>query len=221
MPYPKKQIIFGGCGGMYNYLLGVASVLQHKMDLRDCVFCGVSAGCFPAMLLALGEPIDTINEKWNIPFLREVNNHTFGAFGVWNSIVRKYTMEHLPQDAYKQLSGKLYISITRLHPYMKLKNEIISHYDSNKMLVNALIASSFVPFFDTKLTHNYNGGCYLDGSLTNGNPIPFPNVPTMKFTIDKWRPIKLSWLWCWSDENWTRQLYKLGKHDANNHHKKN
>jgi hypothetical protein len=36
----KKQVIFGGCGGLYNYFLGIASVLQEKYDLSNIIFGG-------------------------------------------------------------------------------------------------------------------------------------------------------------------------------------
>ena len=32
-----------------------------------------------------------------------------------------------------------------------------------------------------------------------------------------WRQIETNWLWIWSDINWARKLYELGKEDAMKH----
>lgn len=232
MTSSKIQLVFGGCGGMYNYVLGISSVLQKKFDLSNCIFTGVSAGCFPAMMLALGEDIETKFKTWNLPFLRKINKRPFGALCVWNDEVKRVTLENLPDDAYQRLSDRLFISLSRIpYPYsysfsetnatapsynMGLKNEIVSKFHSNQDLVDAVIASSFVPFFDKKLAYKFRDNYYVDGSLTNYRPIPLPTEtnPVIDIRRDTWRKNHTSWLYCWSHENWVNLIYNWGKTDA-------
>lgn len=75
------QIGFGGCGGMYNYFLGVASVLQEEYDLENVVFSGVSAGCFPAAILALGLDVKEFFYKDNICLIEHAATCSIGGLG--------------------------------------------------------------------------------------------------------------------------------------------
>jgi hypothetical protein len=75
------QIGFGGCGGMYNYFLGVASVLQEEYDLTDVIFSGVSAGCFPAAILALGMDAKEFFYKDNLCLIDHAATCSFGGLG--------------------------------------------------------------------------------------------------------------------------------------------
>lgn len=75
------QIGFGGCGGMYNYFLGVASVLQDEFDLSGVVYSGVSAGCFPAMVLALGLNAKEFFFKDNLCLIEHASTCSFAGLG--------------------------------------------------------------------------------------------------------------------------------------------
>lgn len=78
------QLGFGGCGGMYNYFLGVASVLQEEFDLRDVIFSGVSAGCFPALVLALGMDVKEFFFKENIPLIEAAAQSSYAGLGKYD-----------------------------------------------------------------------------------------------------------------------------------------
>jgi predicted patatin/cPLA2 family phospholipase len=128
-----------------------------------------------------------------------------------------WTMSKLPDNAYKLVSGRLYCSLTSVPDF---QNHIISHWTSNQDLLDCIMASAFVPIFDTgKLTAHFRGHRFVDGSLTNSLPYPLGNnaqaqTPSCVIRYDMWRPNNRSWLWCWSDEDWARQLYAWGKEDA-------
>jgi hypothetical protein len=217
MANTQRQLVFGGCGGMYHYMGGIASVIQENFQLGpETIISGSSAGCFPGMLLALGMNIDEMFETWNIPFLQEVNTYRFGALGHWNNAVRRWTRTKLPENAYQQLSGRFHISLTSVPD---LKNHIIGDWNSNEDLIEGVMTSSFIPVFDLgKLTSSFRGKSYVDGSLTNSFPLPLGNdVPSCIIKRDMWRPNNISWLWCWTDEEWARKLFTWGKEDASDH----
>jgi hypothetical protein len=74
---------------MYNYSLGVAAIIQKNFQLGpETVISGSSAGCFPALMVALNLDIEDMFESWNIPLLKEVNSYRFGALCHWNNAVR-------------------------------------------------------------------------------------------------------------------------------------
>ena len=215
----KVQLTFAGCGGMYNYALGVAAVIQSKFVLDNVVIAGSSAGCFPAMLLALGLDVRTLFESWNIPFLQEVNSKWMGALTNWNGIVRKWTMKQLPKDAYKRLNGRFHVSHSNVHfsrCSYSLSNNMVSDWQSNNDLLDGIIASSFIPLFDIgKMTMKFRGNRVIDGSFTNSYPLPLgENVPSLVIRRDMWRQNKKSWLWCWTDAEWARKQFAWGNEDA-------
>ena len=47
-------------------------------------------------------------------------------------------------------------------------------------------------------------------------PQPLKDVPTFIVIINIWRDYKISWFWCWSDIEWSMQLFNWGVEDANN-----
>jgi len=217
----KAQIVFSGCGGMYNYVLGIASIIQENFDLTNVVIGSASAGCFPGLFLGLDLDIVELFETFNIELCSKVNSYRFGAIGVWNTIVKYYTMKKLPYDAYKRVSNKLFISLSKISLF-SLSNCIVSNFTSNEDLVDCIMASSFVPIFDLfKLGATFRNELYMDGVLTNNSPIPYPplTVPILNIDYNMWRFGKKTWkaVYVYTDEKYIRQLFKLGREDALSH----
>ena len=214
---PTIQLVFGGCGGMYNYNLGVASIIQKHFTLgSNVIISGASAGCFPAILSTLNMDIDDLFELWDIPFLREINSFKFGALCKWNKVVRKWIEPQLDEDSYQRANSRFYCSLTSVPSFT---NHIVSNWKNNQDLVDGILASCFLPIFDIgKLTANFRGRRYIDGSFTNSYPLPLGDkTPSFIIKRNMWRENNLSWLWCWSDEAWARKLFNWGKEDALNH----
>ena len=220
---PSAQIIFGGCGGMYSYELGIASILQKEFDLNNVIYSAVSAGSFPATLMALNMDISILHKSWNLPFLKEVNSHYFGALGVWNNIVRKWTLPTLSLDAYKKCNSRLFLSMSSVNSFIyspRLKNELISEWKSNEDLLDGIMASSFVPLFDIgKLTATFRNKRYIDGIMTDNCPKPFKtnDIPTLDIEYNMWRDMNYNWQWCWSSPEWHTTLYEWGREDTLKH----
>jgi hypothetical protein len=223
----KAKIVFSGCGGMYHYISGIASVIQEQFDLTDVIITSASAGCFPAVLLALNINIIEAFNNWNIPFLKEVNSYLLGSLGIWNSIVKKWTIKYLndDKDYYKKAINKLFCSITTVNFSLTKKpifeNILVSDWKSNEDLVDGIMSSAFVPLFDIgKLTNSYRNKKCIDGSLTNNQPDPYPesDVPTIVITYDMYKTHNKSWylVWCWSSPKWSTELFEMGRRDTLN-----
>ena len=97
---------------------------------------------------------------------------------------------------------------------------LISDWKSNEDLVDGIMSSAFVPCFDIgKLTNLYRNKRCIDGSITNNNPIPYPelDIPKLVISYDMWRPtMSKSWylVWCWSSPKWSKYLFELGRKDT-------
>ena len=109
----KRQLVFGGCGGMYNYFLGIALVIQEnfKEQLDDTLITGTSGGCFPALLLSVNIDISNTIKELNEPILNEVNKCRLGAFYNFNDISRKLSLEYLnklDENIYQKANGILF-----------------------------------------------------------------------------------------------------------------
>jgi predicted patatin/cPLA2 family phospholipase len=210
---PKAQLIFAGGGGKYNYSLGVLQYIQENFDLSDVVVSGSSSGCFPAVVAVSGLDSETMFESWNVPLLNEVNRHTFGATAIWNRIVRSYTTKHIPPNTYMRANGRLFIQLTK---FPSFEGELVSDWKSHNDMLDAMMASSFVPIFDMfKLTAKFRGNRFIDGSISDRNPTPFNSeIPSFVVRADMWRKMPNSYFWCWSDEAHARKLFAWGKEDA-------
>ncbi|TMW65706.1 hypothetical protein Poli38472_008348 [Pythium oligandrum] len=205
------QIGFGGCGGMYNYFLGVASVLQEEYDLENVIFSGVSAGCFPATILSLGIDVKEFFFKENIPLIEDAAQSTYAGLGRWIPMVKKNMLDMLPPDAYKKVDKKLYFSITEIP---NLQNHLVTSWESNEDMVDCMLTSAHVPLYTTSLVSSYRGKKFVDGGLSNNTPLAHPDRPHKVFQIWKWRWISPTWVLVTTDADWAVQLFHMGREDA-------
>lgn len=75
---------------------------------------------------------------------------------------------HLPEDAHKRASGRLFISLTRIHDK---SNVVLSEFRYREQLIKAILAGSFIPTYSGFLPKPYRGVRYIDGSVTNNLPV--------------------------------------------------
>lgn len=206
-----KQIIFGGCAGMYHYFLGIASVLQEKFVMSDVVFGCVSGGSFPALALILDLPVRELHETWNKEILRELNKSSLKAFSRLNGIVFEKSKKYIPVDAHITAKNRLFISLTE---FPSLKNHIVHYWQTIDSLLDCIQASCFIPIFDKRFWTIFDSTKYVDGGLSNNKPIPYPESPYIYITTNKWREIPLHWYWCYTSETWSDQLFEWGVSDT-------
>uniref|UniRef100_K3WDF3 PNPLA domain-containing protein n=1 Tax=Globisporangium ultimum (strain ATCC 200006 / CBS 805.95 / DAOM BR144) TaxID=431595 RepID=K3WDF3_GLOUD len=209
------QIGFGGCGGMYNYFLGVASILQvEEYDLENVIFSGVSAGCFPATILALGINAKEFFFKENIPLIEHAAACSYAGLGKWIPLVKKNMLAMLPEDAYKKGDQKLYFSVTEVPA---LKNHVITTWESNEDMVDCMLSSGHVPLYTDSLVSSYRGKKFVDGGLTNNHPIVHPTAPHAMLQIWKWRWISPTWILVTTNADWATEMFRMGREDATKH----
>lgn len=71
-----------------------------------------------------------------------------------NGLIQDSLTNALPPNAHKLASGRLRISVTRIDG----KNEILSQFDSNDDLIQAIKCSCFIPIYSGLLYVPLNGG---------------------------------------------------------------
>lgn len=170
MPY---HFSFSGCGFLGIYHLGVSACLKQHVPnlLEDCKIAGASAGSFVACCLITGCSIDEctsyvlrlVDQAESQPILGPLHPR----FKLMSEL-HESMLQVLPEDAYKIATGRLFISLTR---YKDLKNVIVSEYESNTELIDAMLCSGFIPFYCGIIPPRYKGDYYWDGGLSDNQPI--------------------------------------------------
>ena len=135
------NLSFSGAGFLGIYQIGVASCLKFYgkklLDQVECIGCS-SAGALTACMLACDMDLEA-----SVQFVMHLASKVHGKIlGPLNpefdpcGKIRKTFMTYLPEDAYKRVTGKLFISLTRVSDW---KNVIVSDFSNNKELVDVSI----------------------------------------------------------------------------------
>ena len=229
----KRTITFTGCGGLWNYLFGVACYMQQnfEIDPSTTAFASASAGAYPAFLLAAGIDVEEFHHSANRQFIESVQedlkDSRSAALGVWNDAIKEHftpavTSRLTPSELADVLHRRHYISLTRLP---SLENELIGEFDSVDDLVEGFIASGFLPIYDRSghLGATWRGQRFFDGGLSDNEPLPFDDVPSLVLSPSKWREhedvgsvvpvpfVRANWEWC-------NAKFELGFQDAKARH---
>ena len=213
-----KKIVFCGCGGLYNYSLGIAKIIQElKKEIPEIEleYIGISAGCYPALLLALDLDITKLFYSFNKELLENINKCYLGSFTNWYSYVKKYSLKYIPEDSFK--TNNLCISFTTITGAISIENKLINKWESNEDLISCMIASSYIPVFGGNICTNYKGQKCIDGTLTFDYKDCKDTDNILYIYPDKWWEIKYRWYYVFSDFNWAKECYNLGiKHAIEN-----
>lgn len=156
------------------YQLGVVgALLRHGERLMGGLQAcgGASAGALvAAMLLAAPDKIESC-EDFTYRFARSVRRQSLGAVTPGYDFMlelRKGIEDILPQDAHQRVEGRLHVSLT--HSKTR-RNHIVTSFGSRDELVQALLASSFVPFYAGLKPVKFQGQTWIDGGFTDSLPI--------------------------------------------------
>ncbi|EQC32357.1 hypothetical protein SDRG_10104 [Saprolegnia diclina VS20] len=216
MPSYKRgepvQIGFGGCGGFYNYLLGVASVVQEHFDLSSAIFSGSSAGCFPALVLALGLDVKTFFHEPNMALIRDAKRKTYHGLGSWIPLTKEHMLQTLAPDAYQIADKRFYCSVTKVP---SLQNELITSWSCNEDMVDCMLTSGHVPLYHPNWVKEFRGQKYIDGSVSNNAPVPHADAfPSHVFQIRAWREIWPHWVLVSTNSDWAYEQFQMGRSDT-------
>ncbi|XP_026472566.1 1-acylglycerol-3-phosphate O-acyltransferase Pnpla3-like [Ctenocephalides felis] len=97
------------------------------------------------------------------------------SFNIQN-VLLEGLQKFLPEDAHLRVNGKLHISLTRVYDG---KNVIVSQFNSREDLLQALLASCFIPVFSGLLPPRFHGIRYMDGGFSDNLPTIDENTVTV------------------------------------------
>ncbi|KAJ8922499.1 hypothetical protein NQ315_007529 [Exocentrus adspersus] len=165
--YLKMNLSFAGCGFLGIYHVGVACCFRkYAPHLLLNKISGVSAGAIAACCLICDLPIGEMTSDV-LKVATEARSRSLGAFSPSfniHQLLLEGFEKFLPDDAHIRVSGKLHVSLTRVHDG---KNVVVSQFDSREELIQVLLASAFIPFFSGLIPPKYKGVRYLDGGWSN------------------------------------------------------
>ncbi|XP_011694955.1 PREDICTED: patatin-like phospholipase domain-containing protein 3 isoform X2 [Wasmannia auropunctata] len=173
------NLSFAGCGFLGIYHVGVAVCFKkYAPHLLLNKISGASAGAIAACCLLCDLPLGEMTSNV-LRVAREARQRTLGPFSpsfnvqeILLSSLRKF----LPDDAHIRVNGKLHISLTRVYDG---KNVIVSQFNSKEDLLQALLATSFVPLFSGLLPPRFHGIRYMDGGFSDNLPTLDENTITV------------------------------------------
>ncbi|XP_011555038.3 uncharacterized protein LOC105386219 [Plutella xylostella] len=173
------NLSFAGCGFLGIYHVGVAVCFKkYAPHLLLGKISGASFGALSACCLLCDVPIGEITSD----VLRVVREARAGSLGPFSpsfnvqNVLLEGMEKHLPHDVHKIVSGKLHVSLTRVYDG---KNVIVSEFATRQDLMQALLASCFVPVFSGMLPPRFHGIRYMDGGFSDNLPVLDENTITV------------------------------------------
>nr|CAH7734814.1 unnamed protein product [Callosobruchus chinensis] len=173
------NLSFAGCGFLGIYHVGVACCFRkYAPHLLLNKISGASAGAIAACSLICDLPVGDMTSDV-LRVCAEARKRSLGAFSPSfniNRLLLENLEKFLPDDAHIRCSGKLHVSLTRVHDG---KNVVISHFDSREELIQCLLASAFIPFFSGLIPPKFRGVRYMDGGYSDNLPTLDENTITV------------------------------------------
>ncbi|XP_053995902.1 1-acylglycerol-3-phosphate O-acyltransferase Pnpla3 isoform X1 [Hylaeus anthracinus] len=173
------NLSFAGCGFLGIYHVGVAVCFKkYAPHLLLDKISGASVGAIAACCLLCDLPLGEITSNL-LRVAREARQRTLGPFSPSfnvQKILLESLQKFLPNDAHIRVSGKLHISLTRVYDG---KNVIVSQFSSKEDLLQALLASAFIPLFSGLLPPRFRGIRYMDGGFSDNLPTLDENTITV------------------------------------------
>ncbi|OQR94031.1 Patatin-like [Thraustotheca clavata] len=200
--YTTVQIGFGGCGGLYNYHLGIASILQKHFDLSNCVFSGAST-------------LKSFFYGPNMELIKNANVKTFHGLRDWIPLTKQHLLTTLSPDAYAKVDKKLFVSTTKVP---SLSNKLISSWTLNEDMVDSILATGHIPIYTNEIVKGFRGASYIEGSLFNNTPVLLGDEhPSKLFQIYHWRTVWPHWVLISPNMEWSTTQFNWGRQDAMQH----
>ncbi|VEN48458.1 unnamed protein product [Callosobruchus maculatus] len=173
------NLSFAGCGFLGIYHVGVACCFRkYAPHLLLNKISGASAGAIAACSLICDLPVGDMTSDV-LRVCAEARKRSLGAFSPSfniNRLLLENLEKFLPDDAHIRCSGKLHVSLTRVHDG---KNVVISDFDSREELIQCLLASAFIPFFSGLIPPKFRGVRYMDGGYSDNLPTLDENTITV------------------------------------------
>ncbi|CAK9825101.1 Patatin-like phospholipase domain-containing protein 2 [Anthophora retusa] len=173
------NLSFAGCGFLGIYHVGVAACFkEYAPHLLLDKISGASVGAIAACCLLCDLNLGDITSNV-IEVAREARQRTLGPFSPSfnvQELLLESLQKFLPDDAHIRVSGKLHVSLTRVYDG---KNVIVSQFSSREDVLQALLASAFIPIFSGLLPPRFHGVRYMDGGFSDNLPTLDENTITI------------------------------------------
>ena len=176
-------------GGFYGFfMIGADKILkqlERDHQIRIQRYAGSSVGAICAVCMACDISAESVLDLYES--LRE---HPFQYFPV----LRERLLNILPIDAYLRCSHRVFIHATKLCVFpLRLQHVIISLFYNNEDLVDAMMASSNMPFLvSSQWTYRFRGEHYMDGCFSRCLPLfednKYPQLLMKLYNIQYYGP---------------------------------
>lgn len=154
---------FSAAGLLFPYHLGAAQFLIEKGYIKETTpLAGSSAGAIVCAAIASGA---TMQEALKATKLLGENCRLKGTAFRLGTVLRDILDRFLPDDVHTRSSGRVRVAVTQL--LWKPRGLLVDQFDSKEDLINAVIASSFIPgYLAPKPATMYRNTLCIDGGLT-------------------------------------------------------
>ncbi|KAM5289167.1 1-acylglycerol-3-phosphate O-acyltransferase PNPLA3 [Ctenodactylus gundi] len=167
------SLSFSGCGFLGFYHVGATRCLSERAPhlLRDArMFFGCSSGALHAVAFLAGIPLEECLQTL-MDLVRKARGRNLGilhpSFNM-GKCLRDGLEATLPDNVHQLISGRLYISLTRVADG---KNVLVSDFQSKEEVVDAVLCSCFIPFYCGLIPPAFRGERYVDGGASDNHPI--------------------------------------------------
>uniref|UniRef100_A0A8C0SBR2 Acylglycerol transacylase n=2 Tax=Canis lupus familiaris TaxID=9615 RepID=A0A8C0SBR2_CANLF len=172
------SLSFSGCGFLGFYHVGVTRCLSERAPhlVHDArMLFGSSAGALHCVTMLSGIPLEIIIQVL-MDISQKARSRNIGILHPSFSLGRNLQeslQRHLPDNVHMLISGKTCISLTRVSDG---ENVLVSEFQSKEEVVDALLCSSFIPFFSGIIPPSFRGVRYMDGGASDN--VPFFDAKT-------------------------------------------
>lgn len=163
-----KSISFSGGGWKAFYHVGVFNGLKEIAPeyMKDITYIGTSMGAFIAVMCCCD--IDFYDKviPLTIKMANKYRTNFFNNLTHMGQNIRTICDECLPLNAHKIVSGRCYIVITKI-TWSGINKKIINKFKSRTDLIDAIVASMYIPLWTDINLLQYRNNICLDGCITD------------------------------------------------------
>eukprot|EP01041_Mallomonas_annulata_P001676 gene1676-3241_t len=150
-----------GCGWLTPFHFGsMHSFREHGFITDETKFAGTSGGALGALLAC-----SNVDSKKGLETLISLSQNRNFKSNI-NMGLKDVMRELLPEDAVSRCNNRLFITVTRAWPQPKIAPIIISTFESNDDMLDAVCTSCFIPLYSSRQIFSpFRRGMYVDGGV--------------------------------------------------------
>ncbi|CAH8392473.1 unnamed protein product [Eruca vesicaria subsp. sativa] len=154
---------FSAAGLLFPYHLGVSQLLIEKGYITDTTpLAGASAGAIVCATITSGASMQEALEATKVLAHDCRRNGTAFRLG---AVLRDSMEKSLPDDIHIRSNGRVRVAITQV--FWKPRGILVDQFDSKSDLINAVIASAFIPGYLAPMPATmFRDRVCVDGGLT-------------------------------------------------------